>query len=475
MTESQELNKEGTKLWGGRFSGRLDPTMELFNNSIGFDQRLWDVDLKGSLAYVKALEKSGLVTSEESESIQSGLMQVREEWSSRKFEIKNDEDIHSANERRLKEIIGSDVGGKLHTGRSRNDQVATDVRMWIREQGAVIKSLIVSLINICCDRAKREIDILMPGYTHLQRAQPVRWSHWILSYAWYFHNDADKLEDIISRMNVLPLGSGALAGNPFSIDRNLLAKELGFSGCIQNSMVGVSDRDFIVEFLFWASLTAVHLSKWAEDLILYSSKEFGFVSISDAFSTGSSLMPQKKNADSLELIRGKVGRIIGHCVSLLVVLKGLPSTFNKDLQEDKEALFDTYDSMIGILRVACGTMDSLQVNKDACLAALSPDMLATDVAYYLVRKGLPFRDAHKLAGEVVALAEELKCKITELSLEQLNQISEMFKEDILEVWNFEHSVEQYQEVGGTAKSSVEKQIQQLEQWIVDSQILTTQV
>ncbi|XP_054709886.1 argininosuccinate lyase-like isoform X2 [Uloborus diversus] len=429
----------------------------------------------GSYAYVKALEKCNLVSSDESKSLLLGLSQIAGEWASNKFVIKNDEDIHSANERRLKEIIGNEIGGKLHVGRSRNDQVATDERLWLREQATVLKSLLLSFVKISCQRAKAEVDILMPGYTHLQRAQPIRWSHWMLSYAWYFHNDANKLEDVISRMNVCPLGSGALAGNPFHIDRDLLAKELGFSGCMPNSLFAVSDRDFIAEFLFWASLLSTHLSKWAEDLILYSSKEFGFVTIADGYSTGSSLMPQKKNADSLELIRGKTGRLIGNCVGFLVVLKGLPSAFNKDLQEDKEPLFDTYYSLVEILQIACGILETLKVNKESCLSALSPEMLATDVAYYLVRKNLPFREAHKIAGEVVALAEKEKCPVSELTVTQLKELSELFSEDISSIWNYEHSVEQYQAFGGTAKVNIELQVQQLEQWISDSQILTTQV
>ncbi|CAL1276670.1 unnamed protein product [Larinioides sclopetarius] len=291
MGDSSSSNM-GEKLWGGRFSEGLNPVMDVFNRSITFDKQLWDVDIKGSTAYVKALEKCGLVTSEESAKLFLGLSQVSDEWASNTFEIKGDEDIHSANERRLK--------------------VATDVRLWLREQSAVLKSLLISFTKICCERAQSEIDILMPGYTHLQRAQAIRWSHWLLSYAWYFHNDVDKLDDIISRMNVCPLGSGALAGNPFNIDRDFLAKELGFSGCTPNSLLAVSDRDFVAEFLFWGALVATHFSKWAEDLLLYSTKEFGFVTIADAFCTGSSLMPQKKNADSLELIRGKSGRLIGN-------------------------------------------------------------------------------------------------------------------------------------------------------------------
>lgn len=454
------------KLWEGRFSGKLDPLMENFNASIGFDKRLWKSDIIASEAYAKALVKANLLTQEEYQLIYDSLEKIKEEWAEKKFQIKDgDEDIHSAIERRLKEIIGNAIGGKLHTGRSRNDQVSTDMRHWLMEEIKNLKYILLNLIRTLYERAEREIDILFPGYTHLQRAQPVRWSHWLLSHAWYFQQDTERLNNLITNIKILPLGSGALAGNPFNIDRELLAKELNFSACTQNSMQGVSDRDFVAEFMFWASLTSIHLSKLAEDLILYSSKEFGFVSISDAYSTGSSLMPQKKNADSLELIRGKSGRIIGHCTGFLVVLKGLPSTFNKDLQEDKEAMFDTYDTIKAILQIATKTVETLEVNLEACLTALSPDMLATDITYYLVRKGLPFRMAHNYTGKVVALAEKRNSLITELSIEDLQKISEKFSSDISELWNYERSVEQYNCIGGTSKSSIMSQIQLLQNWI----------
>src|SRR5690606_36366769 len=347
------------KLWGGRFTGKTDPLMEQFNASIAFDRQMWRADLRGSQAYARALERAGLLTAVEAEQIVDGLEQVAGEWARGEFTIvEGDEDIHTANERRLTELIGS-VAGKLHTGRSRNDQVATDVRLWLREEIADLRRHQRELIAAAVERAAEEIDILMPGYTHLQPAQPVRWSHWLLSHVWAWQRDAARLDELAARVNVMPLGSGALAGNPFAIDRVRLAKDLDFAGITYNSMDGVSDRDFIAEFLFWAALTMIHLSRLAEDLIVYSSHEFGFVTLADAYSTGSSLMPQKKKPDALELLRGKSGRSMGQLTGLMATRKGLPSTYNKDLQEDKEPLFDAVASLSGSLQIACGVLSTL--------------------------------------------------------------------------------------------------------------------
>nr|CAD7400212.1 unnamed protein product [Timema cristinae] len=400
---------EGAKLWGGRFSKGTDPLLEKLNASIGYDKRLCLEDV-----------------------------QIKEEWHKNIFNIEpSDEDIHTANERRLKELIG-ETASKLHTGRSRNDQVTTDMRLWLRARLENLNNLIHKFVQILAERAERELLILMPGFTHMQRAQPVRWSHWLLSHAWNFKIDSDRLLQIYHRVNTMPLGSGALAGNPFPIDRSRLAGDLGFSSVSNNSMQAVGDRDFIAEFLFWASLCAVHLSRLSEDLILFSTQEFGFVSLSDSYSTGSSLMPQKRNPDSLELIRGRAGRIYGHSAGFMMVLKGLPSTYNKDLQEDKEAMFDVYDSLESILKVATGVLQTLTVG---------------------------FRDAHGLAGKVVALAEQLGVSLSELALEQFKSISEKFTEDVSNVWDYESSVEQYQTTGGTSRASVLKQVCQLGQWL----------
>ncbi|XP_057677221.1 argininosuccinate lyase isoform X2 [Corythoichthys intestinalis] len=462
---SFDMTAEGSKLWGGRFVGAIDPVMERFNSSVAYDQRMWDADLRGSKAYVKALHKAGLVTGDEMVSILQGLEKISEEWSKGVFALKDgDEDIHTANERRLKELIGV-AAGKLHTGRSRNDQVVTDMRLWLRDAIATLTDNALLLISAMVERAAAEIDVLFPGYTHMQRAQPIRWSHWILSHAVALRRDVERLQQIRKRVNVLPLGSGALAGTPFAIDRELLRTELSFDEISLNSMDATAQRDFVAEFLFWASLCATHLSKMAEDLLMYSTKEFSFITLSDAYSTGSSLMPQKKNADSLELIRSKAGRIFGRCTGFMMTLKGLPSSYNKDLQEDKEAMFDCYDTILPVLQVTTGVISTLKINNDAMEAALSPDMLATDLAYYLVRKGVAFRDAHALSGKVVFAAESKNVALNQLTSEDLKEISPLFGSDVSSVWDYTSSVEQYAAPGGTAKSSVSAQIHQLRVWM----------
>ncbi|MED6267476.1 hypothetical protein CHARACLAT_012664 [Characodon lateralis] len=458
-------NTEGSKLWGGRFVGDTDPIMEKFNASITYDQRMWDADLRGSKAYVKALEKAKLVSAEEMEQILQGMDQISDEWSKGVFLIKpEDEDIHTANERRLKELIGAPAG-KLHTGRSRNDQVVTDMRLWLRDAIAILTDNTLQLISTMVERAAIEIDVLFPGYTHMQRAQPIRWSHWILSYAVTLSRDVERLLEIKKRANILPLGSGAIAGTPFDIDRELLQKELGFDGISLNSMDATGQRDFVAEFLFWTSLCLTHLSKMAEDLMLYSTKEYSFVTLSDAYSTGSSLMPQKKNADSLELIRSKAGRVFGRCAGFMMTLKGLPSTYNKDLQEDKEAMFDCYDTVHAVLQVTTGVMSTLKINQSVMEAALSPDMLATDLAYYLVRKGVPFREAHGLSGKAVFTAECKNVSLNQLTEADLAAVSPLFGSDVSSVWDYRSSVEQYSAPGGTAKSSVTAQVEHLRNWL----------
>ncbi|XP_002119719.2 argininosuccinate lyase-like [Ciona intestinalis] len=453
-----------TKLWGGRFGEDVDSLMEKFNSSINIDKRLCHADIKGSKAYAKAIQRSSLISADELEAITSGLNEVDEEWKKGSFVIqKSDEDIHTANERRLTELIGQQIAGKLHTGRSRNDQVATDVRLWLKDEIKSIKVILARLIQCICDRAHREIAVVMPGYTHMQRAQPIRWSHWLMSYAVAFLRDMEMLNDMYKRVDVLPLGSGALAGNPFNIDREYLAKELDFATISFNSLDATGNRDFISEMLFWSSQFSCHLSRLSEDLILYSTKEFGFVELADKYSTGSSLMPQKKNPDCLELIRGKCGTIIGKAMGFLTTLKGLPSTYNKDLQEDKVPLFETCDMVVAMIEITTGVINTLTINPLNMEAALTKDMLATDLAYYLVRKNVPFRIAHNLSGQVVKKAEEKKCKLNEVSLEELRKISEKFDTDVAEVWNFEHSVEQYKASGGTSKSSVLAQIESVSQ------------
>lgn len=450
-----------SKLWGGRFSDDVDPLMERFNASIHFDKRLWKVDIEGSQAYARALAASGLLTQEEADQIVAGLDQVADEWSTDVFEIAGgDEDIHTANERRLSELIG-EVAGKLHTGRSRNDQVATDLRLWLREEIDGLLELLDHLLATVAARAEDEIDYLMPGYTHLQPAQPTRWSHWLMSHAWAWVRDRERLSQIRERVNQMPLGSGALAGNPFRIDRMALAIDLGFRAPSENSLDAVADRDYAAEFLFWATLTMIHMSRLAEDLILFSTREFGFVTLADAYSTGSSLMPQKKNPDSLELLRGKSGRVFGDFSGFLMTLKGLPSTYNKDLQEDKEPLFDAVDTISSVLSIARNLLETLTVHPGALERSLSPEMLATDLAEYLVRKGVPFRQTHHVAGAAVRTAEEQGKEISELTFEELKGLHPAFEEDVLSIWDFGLSVERRDTDGGSSKRAVQEEIEAL--------------
>uniref|UniRef100_A0A672LZ74 Argininosuccinate lyase n=1 Tax=Sinocyclocheilus grahami TaxID=75366 RepID=A0A672LZ74_SINGR len=448
-------SSEGNKLWGGRFVGNTDPIMEKFNASIAYDQRMWEADVKGSKAYVKALQKAGLVTQNEMEQILTGLDKVFDEWSKGEFKIKpGDEDIHTANERRLKEFIG-DPAGKLHTGRSRNDQVATDTRLWLRDAINTLKELALQLIN--CSLCSHHLTNVQLPNTPIPNYFPC--------HAVALSRDVERLEDIRKHVNVMPLGSGAIAGNPFNIDRELLRQELKFDSISINSMDATGQRDFVAEFLFWASMCLTHLSKMAEDLILYSTKEFSFITLTDAYSTGSSLMPQKKNADSLELIRSKAGRVFGRCAGFLMTLKGLPSTYNKDLQEDKEAMFDTYDTVHAVLQVATGVISTLKVNQPAMEGALSPDMLATDLAYHLVRKGMPFREAHSCAGKAVYIAESKNIHLSQITVEDLQTVSPLFDKDVSSVWDYNRSVEQYSAPGGTARSSVTAQIEHFRTWL----------
>ncbi len=447
-----------TKLWGGRFEGGLDPFMVVFNASIGFDIRLWKADILGSKAYAEALHDVGILTAEEKAQIVQGLDQIYAEWDTGAFLVQPaDEDIHTAVERRLGELIGP-AAGKLHTGRSRNDQVATDLRLFLLEACVELEAQLRDLQQALVERAEQHIDLIMPGYTHLQPAQPVRFSHWLMSYFWMLQRDRDRLDDMRRRIAVLPLGSGALAGTPLAIDRNALAQRLGFEQISENSLDAVSDRDFVAEFLFWAAMVGVHISRLSEDIILFSNPNIGFITLSDAFSTGSSLMPQKKNPDSFELARGKSGRLLGNLVGLLTTLKGLPSTYNKDLQEDKEPLFDTIDTLAAMLPVVTGAIHTLTTRGDKMQAALDDFMLATDLADWLVERGVPFRQSHSISGQVVRAAEQRGCSLRDLSVTDLQAIYPTFDETIPDIWDFEHSVEQRSAPGGTARQAVCEQI-----------------
>lgn len=445
-------------LWGGRFAKAADEEARRFNDSLAFDQRLYAADIRGSIAYARALLRAGLLTAEECEQLVAGLEQARDELDKGIFPFHpSDEDIHTAVERRLTELVGA-VAGKLHTGRSRNDQVSTDLRLYLMEQTANLRQHLGALQKAILEKAEAHLDVIMPGYTHLQQAQPVLFSHWLMSFFWKFQRDRERLSDVARRTAVLPLGAGALAGNPFGIDRQALADELGFAALAENSMDAVSDRDYVVEFLSRAALLQVHLSNLAEDLILWSSREFGFVELDDAYCTGSSLMPQKKNPDTLELMRGKTGRIVGHLVGSLMMLKGLPSGYNKDLQEDKEAIFDTIDTLSLELPLAAGIISTLKVNAERMAAALDETMLATDLADYLVSKGVPFRQSHHLVGQVVKRAEELGVSLRQLDIAEYQAIHSAFALDLYAVFDYQRSVGRRDVLGGTAPSAVRLQI-----------------
>jgi argininosuccinate lyase len=446
------------KLWGSRLQKKTDSLMERLNASIGFDRRLWAADIRGSMAYAQALERAGLVTTEERDELLRGLEMVQAEFAEGRFQIQpTDEDIHTAVERRLNELIG-EVAGKLHTGRSRNDQAATDVRLYMLDKIASLKEALFNLQRAIVEKAEAHIEVIMPGYTHLQPAQPVLFSHWLLSYFWMLGRDRERLDELEQRTSILPLGAGALAGHALGIDRQFLAQQLGFARLAENSMDAVSDRDHIIEFLAWAALLQVHLSRLAEDLITWSSAEFGFVELDDAYATGSSLMPQKKNPDSLELLRGKAGRLTGHLVALLTTVKGLPSTYSKDLQEDKEPLFDAMDTLELALPVAAGVIATLKVRPQRMAEALSDGMLATDLADYLVQRGVPFRRSHHLVGQVVRRALERGVPLRELPLDEFREVAEEFGEDLYQVFDFRRSVEARDSYGGTATQAVRQQL-----------------
>jgi argininosuccinate lyase len=447
-----------SKLWGGRFEKTTDDLMERFNASIGFDWRLYEADIRGSIAYAKALERAGLITGEECEELSRGLEAIRHEFGAGTFELHpSDEDIHTAVERRLTELVGP-VAGKLHTGRSRNDQAATDVRLYVLDKIPPLRQALSDLQKAIVEQAEKHLEVIMPGYTHLQQAQPVLFSHWLMSYFWMLQRDRERLDDLRKRVSVLPLGAGALAGHSLGIDRMYLARQLGFYHLAENSMDAVGDRDYIIEFLAWAAMLQMHLSRLAEDLIIWSSREFGFVQIDQTYATGSSIMPQKANPDSLELLRGKAGRTVGHLVTLLTMMKGLPSTYNKDMQEDKEPLFDAIDTLEMALPIASGVISTLKVKAERMAETLEDEILATDLADYLVRKGVPFRESHHLVGQVVRRALERGLPLRQLPLDEYRAISEQFEADLYQVFDFRRAVDKKNSPGGTATQAVQVQI-----------------
>lgn len=449
-------------LWGGRFASGVDPLAWKYNASIGFDFRLAEVDIQASIAWAKALGKAHVLTSIEQEQIIQGLKQVLAEVQKDEFELQStDEDVHTAIERRLTELAGP-VGGKLHTGRSRNDQVATDFSLWILSAISQIDEYIKLVQTSLYDRSKKDLNIMISGYTHLQQSQPILLSHWWLSHFWPLNRDRQRLSQLRERAAVLPLGSGAMAGTPYPIDRDFLAAELGLKAISPNSIDAVSNRDAAAEFLFIASLLSVHLAKLSESLILFSTAEFGYVTLSDAYTTGSSLMPQKKNPDTLELTRGKTGTIIGRLCGLLTTLKGLPSTYDKDLQEDKIPVFETWDNLCLMLPVMAGLLDTLQINAERMQSNLNPAILATDLADYLVAKDIPFRVAHELVGKVVHMSEEKSLLMQELSLEDYQSIHPSFTTDVYEIFDFEKAIAKRNLPGGTSIEAVQEQLEQAE-------------
>lgn len=446
------------KLWGGRFSKQTDSLVQQFNASLPFDGRLYNEDITASMAWARGLARANILTTSEAKNIIEGLERVRQEFKQGTiFLDPTDEDIHTVVERRLTEIVGP-IGGKLHTGRSRNDQVATDFRLWTLGAIDGLLEKLAELQHALVEGAKQQLHLALPGYTHLQPAQPVTWGHWLLSYFWALERDAQRLSQARSMAAVCPLGSGALAGTAFPVDRQALANELGFTSVSQNSLDAVSDRDFAADFLYAAAMLGLHLSRLAEQLIIFSSAEFGFVILDDAYSTGSSLMPQKKNPDTLELTRGKAGRLLGNLTGLLATLKGLPSTYDKDLQEDKEPVFDTYDTLEIVLPVVTGVIQTLKTQPDRMAARLKPELLATDLAEYLVKKGLPFRQAHEAVGQAVQLAEMKGVSLADLSAAELRSISDMFDQDALAIFDVQTSLASREALGGTAPQALNHQL-----------------
>ncbi len=447
---------ETENLWGGRFTGAANETFAEFNNSFKFDRRLFSADVRASIAYCDGLFHAGVITRLEAERIKNGLATIlkRADYNRNYFDEIAAEDVHSFIETRLVQLVG-DVGKKLHTGRSRNDQVSTAFRLWLREKISEVSKTAREAQQALVELAEKNREAILPGYTHLQRAQPILWAHWCLAYYEMLVRDRERLDEVWRRVNVLPLGSAALAGTSFELDREAAARELGFEGVTANSLDAVSDRDFAIEFVGACSLIMVHLSRLAEDLILYASKEFNFIELSDAVSTGSSLMPQKKNPDALELIRGKAGRIFGHQTALLSMMKGLPLAYNKDMQEDKEAVFDTVDTVAMCLQVTKIVLENLRVNAEKTRRAATKGYLnATELADYLVQRNVPFRTAHDTVGKIVLYAIAKNKELDELSLDELQKLSEHIEADIFPALSLEQTLASKNQIGGTAPERV---------------------
>ncbi|MGG1401412.1 argininosuccinate lyase [Bacillus salipaludis] len=448
-----------SKLWGGRFTKETNKLVEEFTASIPFDQKLALEDIAGSMAHVQMLGECGIIPVEDANTIKKGLLSIKQMVENGEVQfLVEDEDIHMNIEKLLIEKIGP-VGGKLHTGRSRNDQVATDMHLYLRTKTTELITLVENVQQALVEQAKVHVETLIPGYTHLQRAQPVSFAHHLMAYFWMFERDKERLIDSLKRINWLPLGSGALAGTTFPINREKVADLLGFETIYPNSMDAVSDRDFILEFLSIGSIIMTHISRFSEELVIWSSQEFQFVELDDSFCTGSSIMPQKKNPDVPELLRGKTGRTYGNLIGLLTVLKGLPLAYNKDLQEDKEGMFDTVETLEGSLKLLAPMIETMTVNKDVMRKAINNDFSnATDIADYLVRKGLPFREAHEVIGKTVLYAIQQGKFLLDLTMEEYQEFSPLFEEDIYTVLAPEHVVAVRNSFGGTSPEQVLGQI-----------------
>jgi argininosuccinate lyase len=443
-----------------RFNQPAAEVAQRYAESVSLDWRLYRHDIAGSIAHAHALAQAGILTSEELEKIDAGLRAIEKEIEAGKFEWEQSlEDVHMNIEAALTKRIGA-AGGKLHTARSRNDQVALDLRLYIKEEIEEIGARLRALQTALLDLAEKHDDVVMPGYTHLQRAQPIFFAHYLLAQIEAFARDLDRLRDCLARTDVLPLGSGALAGSTVVLDRQLLADKLGFSRVSQNSLDAVSDRDFVCEFLFGLAMIGLHLSRLSEDLILWSTREFGFVDVSDAFSTGSSLMPQKKNPDMAELTRGKTGRLYGNLTSILSLMKALPSSYNRDLQEDKHALFDSVDTVKSALEVFAAMLCELRINRERMeRAGCDPDLLATDLAEYLVKRGMPFREAHETVSKLVVRAAGKNLALNNVSLLEMQEISPLFGDDVTRVFDVRRSLEKRQAIGAPSWENVAAQIQ----------------
>ncbi|MBM1558064.1 argininosuccinate lyase [Sulfitobacter mediterraneus] len=451
---------KSNKMWGGRFAAGPDAIMEAINASIGFDKRMAAQDIAGSRAHAAMLAATGILSDSDAEAIREGLLTILSEIEGGRFEFSTAlEDIHMNVEARLKEVIG-EPAGRLHTGRSRNDQVATDFKLWTRDQFDAFEGGLLALINALLGQAEAGADWVMPGFTHLQTAQPVTWGHHMMAYVEMFGRDLSRVRDARARMNESPLGAAALAGTSFPIDREMTAQALGFDRPSANSLDAVSDRDFALEFLSCASICAMHLSRFAEELVIWSSAQFRFVALSDRFSTGSSIMPQKKNPDAAELIRAKVGRIFGANTALMMVMKGLPLTYSKDMQEDKEQVFDAADNLMLALAAMEGMVRDMNGQRENLAAAAGSGFsTATDLADWLVRVlGLPFRDAHHITGSLVAMAEGQGCDLPDLTLEQMQSVHAQITGDVFDVLGVENSVNSRMSYGGTAPAQVRMQI-----------------